>query len=53
VMGPCFAMGQAAAHALKLAGAGSVRDVSFAELECALSANLENFAVDPWTESAI
>jgi 2-polyprenyl-6-methoxyphenol hydroxylase-like FAD-dependent oxidoreductase len=41
VMGPCIAMGAAAAHALDLAGSGSVRDIDLAALRKRLSANLE------------
>lgn len=52
VMGPCFAMGQAAAHALRLAGTGSVRDVARSDLESSIHANLNEFRIDPWTEDA-
>lgn len=41
VMGPCGAMGAAAAHALDLAGDGSVHDVDTAELAVRLTANLD------------
>jgi hypothetical protein len=41
VMGPCIAMGAAAAHALDLAGAGSVHTVDFAQLQRRLHDNLE------------
>lgn len=41
VMGPCIAMGAAAAHALTLAGSGSVHQVDVAALQQKLSANLE------------
>lgn len=40
VMGPCIAMGAAAAHALDLAGAGSVHQVDIAALQSRLSDNL-------------
>jgi hypothetical protein len=40
VMGPCIAMGAAAAHALDLAGAGSVRQIDIAALQARLAANL-------------
>ncbi len=42
VMGPCGAMGAAAAHALDLAGKGSVHDIDHAELGARLTANLDN-----------
>jgi len=41
VMGPCIAMGAAAAHALDLAGTGSVYDVDVAELQRRLTDNLD------------
>jgi len=41
VMGPCIAMGAAAAHALDLAGAESVHDVDVAALAKRLTANLD------------
>ena len=40
VMGPCIAMGAAAAHGLDLAGAGSVQQVDMAVLRRRLAANL-------------
>jgi hypothetical protein len=40
VMGPCAAMGAAAAHALDLAGGGSVADVDLAALRQRLASNL-------------
>jgi hypothetical protein len=40
VMGPCIAMGAAAAHALDLAGAGSVHQLDMAALRRRLAANL-------------
>lgn len=42
VMGPCGAMGTAAAHALDLAGTGSVHDIDHAELATRLTANLDS-----------
>jgi hypothetical protein len=42
VMGPCAAMGAAAAHALDLSGKDSVHDVGYAELAARLAANLES-----------
>jgi hypothetical protein len=41
VMGPCIAMGAAAAHALDLAGAGSVQQLDFAALRRRLHDNLD------------
>lgn len=41
VMGPCIAMGTAAAHALDLAGAGSVHTLDLAALQRRLYDNLE------------
>jgi hypothetical protein len=41
VMGPCMAMGAAAAHALDVAGQGSVHDVDLAALQRRLHDNLE------------
>jgi hypothetical protein len=41
VMGPCSAMGVGAAHALDLAGKGSVHEIDDAELAARLTANLD------------
>jgi hypothetical protein len=41
VMGPCIAMGAAAAHALDLAGAGSVAEIDLAALQRRLADNLD------------
>jgi hypothetical protein len=41
VMGPCIAMGAAAAHALDLAGSGSVHEVDLAALQQRLADNLD------------
>jgi hypothetical protein len=41
VMGPCMAMGAAAAHALDLAGMGSVHAVDLPALQRRLHDNLE------------
>jgi hypothetical protein len=41
VMGPCIGMGAAAAHALDLAGSGSVQQVDLAALRRRLAHNLE------------
>ena len=42
VMGPCIAMGAAAAHALALAGGGSVHSISMAALQQRIRHNLED-----------
>ena len=42
VMGPCIAMGAAAAHALDLAGSGSVSDIDRTALRARLIRNLED-----------
>lgn len=42
VMGPCIAMGAAAAHALDLAGTGSVHNIDRAALQQRIRANIEN-----------
>jgi len=42
VMGPCIAMGAAAAHALDLAGSGSVGDIDQTALRARLIRNLED-----------
>ena len=41
VMGPCIAMGTAAAHALDLAGSDSVADIDFAKMQERLYDNLD------------
>jgi hypothetical protein len=41
VMGPCMAMGAAAAHALDLAGMGSVHEIDVATLQKRLTDNLD------------
>jgi hypothetical protein len=41
-MGPCIAMGAAAAHALDLAGGGSVHRVASGELRAALRERLKH-----------
>ena len=42
VMGPCIAMGAAAAHALSLAGSGSVHEIDLAALRARIRANLQD-----------
>ena len=41
VMGPCIAMGAAAAHALDMAGVGSVHQLDMAELRRRVHDNVE------------
>jgi len=41
VIGPCIAMGAAAAHALDLAGSKPVHDVDMAALQTRLAENLD------------
>jgi hypothetical protein len=41
VMGPCIAMGMAAAHALDMAGSGSVQAIDYAALQARLTGNLD------------
>lgn len=48
VMGPCMAMGQAAAHTLDLAGSGSVHQIDIGALQARLADNLERRDSDPW-----
>lgn len=48
VMGPCMAMGQAAAHILDLAGNGSVHQIDVAALTARLRDNLEGGVKDSW-----
>ena len=47
VMGPCMAMGAAAAHTLALAGSGSVHQIDQKALKSAISDNLER--ADPFS----
>ncbi len=48
VMGPCFAMGRAAAEALHQTGAGSVHQLDLGALQKRLADNLERTTRDPW-----
>ena len=50
VMGPCIAMGAAAAHALDLAGSGSVHQIDIASLGRRLHDNLERNDAQPRSE---
>ncbi len=50
VMGPCIAMGAAAAHALDLAGSGSVHQIDTAALRKRLHDNLERNDAQPRSE---
>jgi hypothetical protein len=49
-MGPCIAMGAAAAHALDLAGTGSVHQIDIAALRTRLYDNIDR--VDPVERAA-
>lgn len=49
VMGPCFAMGRAAATAAALAGSGSFHQLDIDALQDAVRDNLERDERDPWT----
>ncbi len=49
VMGPCFAMGRAAANAAALVGAGSFHQIDVAALQTAIDDNLSLTKDDPWT----
>jgi len=49
VMGPCFAMGRAAASAAALAGSGSFNQIDMAALQDSVSDNLNRNERDPWT----
>ena len=50
VMGPCFAMGQAAAHALDIVGRNSLHDVKVDELAHRVRDNLDARKMDAWCE---
>jgi glycine/D-amino acid oxidase-like deaminating enzyme len=52
VMGPCFAMGQAAAHALDLCENGSLHQIDLSKLSERLKPNLDEYRRDPWTQDA-
>lgn len=52
VMGPCMAMGQAAAHILDLAGQGSVHQIDIGALTRRLRDNLEGGVRDEWAAIA-
>ena len=49
VLGPCFAMGQAAAHALDLCEDRSLHEIDTGALTDRLRDNLEGSKRDPWT----
>jgi len=53
VMGPCFAMGRAAAVAAVQAGSGSLQQIDIAALQTALADNLEGGTRDPWLAGAV
>ena len=50
VMGPCFAMGQAAAHALNVCAKRSLHEIDLSRLLACLKPNLDEFRQDPWTD---
>ncbi|SMF48250.1 FAD dependent oxidoreductase [Tistlia consotensis] len=50
VMGPCFAMGRAAAEALHQVRGGSVHQLDIAALQGRLAANLVEKTRDPWLD---
>jgi hypothetical protein len=50
VMGPCFAMGQAAAHALDISGRKSLHEVDLDRLADRVRDNLDGEKIDPWCE---
>lgn len=53
VMGPCFAMGRAAAEALHRVGGGSVHQLDVAGLQRRLAGNLEETTRDPWLDRVV
>jgi hypothetical protein len=53
VMGPCFAMGRAAANAAALAGSGSFHQLDMRALQDAVRDNLQRNDHDPWTASFV
>lgn len=50
VMGPCFAMGQAAAHALEIAGRKSLHEIDVVQLSDRVRDNLDGGRPDPWCD---
>ena len=50
VMGPCFAMGQAAAHALDIVKGGSLHEIDTAKLQARVRDNLETERTDGWCD---
>ena len=53
VMGPCFAMGRAAAAAAHLNRSGSLHQIDIAALQDAVKDNLYGETVDPWAGEAV
>jgi hypothetical protein len=49
VMGPCFAMGRAAATAVHLAPSGSLHQIDITTLQKAVKDNLQSNIIDPWS----
>ncbi|MEX0758613.1 MAG: FAD-dependent oxidoreductase, partial [Tistlia sp.] len=53
VMGPCFAMGRAAAEAVHQVEAGSLHQLDMAALQARLADNLTETTRDPWLERSV
>ncbi|MDF1721757.1 MAG: FAD-dependent oxidoreductase [Minwuia sp.] len=53
VMGPCFAMGRAAANAAAQVGAGSFHQIDMNALQDAVAENLDATTDDPWTAAFV
>ncbi len=53
VMGPCFAMGRAAATAAWLNASGSLHQTDIAALQDAVADNLNRDTTDPWAGEAV
>ncbi len=53
VMGPCFAMGRAAATAAHLNRSGSLHQIDTAALQDAVGDNLNRETTDPWAKEAV
>ena len=52
-MGPCFAMGRAAATAAHLNASGSLHQIDIAALQDAVSDNLTRETTDPWAAEIV
>ena len=53
VMGPCFAMGRAAATAASLTDSGSLHQIDIAALQDAVRDNLSLDTTDSWANEAV